>query len=398
MISLQALLAGGAKAIPTVIFIVAIVVMALAFVLGMVKGFRKISWGGLFLSLAAVGFTLCYKFLGNKNPFGASWQNKPGLSSIVWALLLALGVAAVSLLLCGICAAIFRERQVWVKNIYKDQYGFEYEYDDVDDVPVDETVGKTLVVKGRGSKSFLCRLFGGIVGALNAAVVLSVLVGIFLLIVNGTALQFKSLGDIFDVKLGAMMLNYASAYALDFLTVSIIFGLGYLGYKIGFVHSVRIVLCLSIILVVFIGFAIPIVDRTENMYLFRQLIVRCCRLFKSLSRGVIYGKLLAGGLLAVFGVVIVLILVCLLKKLAIGIDNRRVAFVVDGTIAVIAYLAIAAVLCAVLWGALYLFDYCGVFKASEIFSEKAGLAKECFAGAEGLLKSFADKYLLRFAA
>ncbi len=397
MISLQALLAVGAKSIPKIILIVAIVVMAVAFVLGMIKGFRKISWGGLFLSLAAVGFTLCYKFFRDNNPFGSALQNTRSLWNVVWAFTLALSCAAGSLLLCGICAAIFRERKVWVKNIYKDQYGFEYEYDDVDDVPVDETVGKTLVVKGRGSKSFLCRLCGGIVGALNAAVVLSVLVGIFLLIVNGTALQFKSLGDIFDVKLGAMMLNYASAYALDFLTVSIIFGLGVLGYK-GFVHSVRVVLCLSIILVVFIGFAIPIVDRTENMYLFRQLIVRCCRLFKSLSRGVIYGKLLAGGLLASFGVVIVLILVCLLKKLAIGIDNRRVAFVVDGTIAVIAYLAIAAVLCAVLWGALYLLDYCGVFKVSEIFSEKAGLAKECFAGAEGLLKSFADKYLLRFAA
>ncbi len=410
MISLQTLLATNIiHKIPLIAVVAFSVILAIAFIVGMVKGFRKVSWSGFFWLLAGVGFIFAYKYLYSKNPFDGKLSGKIGeYESFIWAVGLALGCILVSLVICGVCAAIFRPREVWVRDYGRDKYGFEYEMDGMDDETVGEyPAGKKLILKGNGKPCFFSRLMGGINCVLNVATVLAVITAIFLLLVNCTKLNGGKMGEIFDVKAARIALKYTKAYALDFLTIGMILGIAYGGYKLGFVGSARSVLAaLGIVCVIGFAFAIPFINKlSSEIYVVKVLINRCGKLFANLDKTVgdiqlsdLCTKLLAGALMAIVGVLIILLIRFLLGKLEGAIENATVVRVIDGILAMILFLAIGTAVAALFWGVLYLLDYCGIFYVTQTFNEDSSLSIHFFEAAEELLKEIADKYLLKYAA
>ncbi len=408
MISLQSLLSGVALVhkIPLFTAVAFGVILIIAFIVGMVKGFRKVSWGGFHWLLACVGFIFAYKYLYDNNPLDGKLKGDAAVyTGFLWAFALAIGCVLISLLLCGIFAAIFRPKAVWVKDYDRDQYGFEYESDEMDDRTVGEKPsGKKLVWKGRSKPCFFARLTGGLHCALNVATVLAVIGAAFLLIVVRTKLGEGTLGRIFDVKAARIALKYTVSYALDFITVGIVLGIAYGGYKIGFIGSARaFVTTLGILFAVGFGFAVPFVKGLAEIEFFDKLIYRCSKLFTNLNAKAgdillrdLCTKLTAGFFIAAMGTLVVVLIILLLRFIEKKVDGATGIRVVDGFFSMLIFLVIGAAVSGLFWGILYLLDYCGIFHARELFNEKASLSKEFFLAAEYHLKEFADKVLLKY--
>ncbi len=401
MTSLRCIMANTAGKIPTIGYIAVGIILVLAFIIGMVKGVRKVGWGGFYWALAGVGYIFAYKYLGDKNLLGGIFNGKyADLAAPVWAIVLAVACILVALIFYGVFGAILRPREVWIEKYRIDGYGFEYEMDDMDDRLADGSYrNHELIMKGDDTPTVFGRIAGGFMSLVNAATVLATLLAVFILVVNATSLGKGSLGAILEIRVVDRALEYIKAYALDFITVGIILAIAYKGYKNGFVGSARaFMMTVGLLAVIGFCFAVPFLRGIASKGFIAKLIERCIALFGKMKPaiGTILGKLTAGALMAIVAVAILLVINFLLKKLTESIEDAVVARVVDGVIASLVYLVVGAAVVALFWAALYLLDYCGVFYTSQAFNGKASLASECFEGAECLLKNFADKYLLRF--
>ena len=387
--------------LPTYMLIAFAGILLIAFIIGFVKGFRKVAWGGFYWLLAGIGFIVAYQFLGKKNPLTSVLTGKfANTASFAWAFVLALGCILVSLLLYGIFGAIFRPREVVAKERDEemDEYGFAYEEEWENDKITDNQ--EIIIVKGGGKPKFFGRLAGGFMCAVNAAALLAVVTAVFLLVIRETAFYRGYMGAMFDIPLVKIAMLYIKAYALDFFTIGIIMLIAYKGYKTGFVGSARAILAtFGVIAVVVAAFALPF-TKLNSFHFIKNLIIRCDGLYTRVKpefRGV-FAKLTAGALMAIAGAIVVLIINFILKKATDGIGESNGVRVIDGILAAILYLIIGAAVVAVFWAILYLLDYCGIFYTSDAFSENSFLSKEFFKVAETYLKNFADKYLLQLKA
>ena len=385
--------------IPTLAVIACAVALGVAFIIGFIKGFRTVAWGGFYWLATGIGFILVYKALENANPFASTFTgDKAGLGHFLWAALVLVLCLIVALICYAVLTAKYRPRRVLAPKLgpEMDEYGFVYEDDCEDDSPYKDDDKYVLV--GVCRPSFFGRIGGGVMSALNMAAILATIISIAVLFIGKTGLMNGYLGAIFDVKLAQIALDYAAAYAFDFFTIGIIIWVAHKGYDYGFIGSLRTVLIgLGILFIGDICIMLPF-TKAADLYFIAKLIERCTSLFTRMQPQVaqLLGKLMAGGLMTVFGFILLGVIAILLKKATKAIEEHMAAYIVDEICAVFLYLIFGVALVATFWGALYLLDYCGIFHASEAFSDKATLAREFFNAAECLLKDFAENSLLKF--
>lgn len=376
--------------------VIAISVVALiAFIIGFVKGFRRVGWGGFFL-LTATAVTV---ILLKKVPFSGAYTGEQAKTmQFVWMLAM-MGASVVgSLLVYGILGGILRPKMKWSKKkkIEVDDYGFEYEIDDDCDDPEDiRSHGKTLVKKGFGKPNVLTRILGGLFSAINASLVVAIIYAIGLLLVDATGLRNGAFGKIFTVKAASTALAWTRAYALDFLSVAIVFLFTYRGWKKGFLNAIRsFFVTIGAVALVAFSFVIPFHGTLSGMYFFNALIGRTtamCASFGELS-GVI-GKVVAGVFIALFSVLCVVLINVLLaiicRKLEAGL-----ARVIDGALGCVIGLVIGVLITVAIWAVLYVLNYFGIFYVSEIFESNAVVSKAFFDAVEVYVKPFVQKYLV----
>ncbi len=438
MISLQSLLNTGAQtnALSTEnisyiligVLVVCIAILALAFVVGMKKGVRKVGFGCCFWLVATIASGIAVSLCDT------------ALNAIIAAVCCVAG----SLVVCGVGAFLFRARKpkvVKVKDYAKDQYGFEYEYDDVDDLDVlelngpdgfarAESRGIRYIVKGKSRPTeryrALSRISGGLVAALQAAAVLLAILCIGVLAIKCTTLNTTSNWGVVLNKKGTLwrvLGDLIASYSFDFLTVGILIGLAYKGYRVGIVGSTwLLVRKLGVLIAVIVGLAIPFVQMTADMYIFDKIIGRCASVFTSVPEELslgdmtggmmagfaiplrnICGRLLAGVFLAILFSVLVLCLSKLLKVCMLKVQSLTATRIIDGCIAVVIYLALGVVLCLVMWGVLYALDYYGLLKVSELFNSEVvsmadkvkTLSEACFEFVGKMVKGMLDAMLPR---
>ncbi len=401
MSSLYGLLAtqSAVHQIPTYVLIACVFSLLAAFTVGFVKGFRTVAWGGFYWFAASIAFVIAYKYLAKANPIAGMCKGTlEGASSFIWAVILLVLCISITLIFYAVYSAKFRPRRVKLRktNLEVDDYGFVYEDDRDDDSPYQEE--PTYVIVGGGKPGLFARIAGGFMCAVNVAAVLVSVLSIAVLFIGNTGLVKGYMGAIFDIPLAKIALQYASMYAFDFFTIGIIIWVAYVGYNKGFIGSLRtVIIGLGVLFIGDICFVLPFTKAADS-YFIAKLVERCAALYTKIKPqyATLLAKATAGGLLTALGFILLGVVAFFMKTAANKIEKNMAAYVIDEIFAVILYLVFGVALVASMWSLLYLLDYCGIFRISQAFNNKASLSNEFFKAAEHYLKDFADNSLLKF--
>ncbi len=388
-------------AMPTYAVIACAVIVGIAFLVGFIKGFRRVAWGGFYWLLASVGYVIVYSMLSGYNVLSGIFPAEmASVAEFAWAILLALLCMMASLLIYGILGLLLRPREVLYKDkeVEIDDLGFVYEEDWEDDGL--DFVEETYVIKNNKKPNLFGRLAGGFMGAVNAAAVLGVVLSLFLFVINGTAFKNGYIGYIFDVPLVQTVLTYASSYALDVITIGIVMAVTYRGFKRGFIGTTRkLIVFVGVVAILIACFLIPF-TQFSYIYFINRLIERCADMYTKFDvyYQYLFARITTGVVLAIPGIIVIIIVNVLLKKLVEGVKACGFLRVLDGMLAAVLYAILGAILVLVFWCLLYVLEYCGIFYVSDGLNEYATLSKRFMEFAEFFLKDFVDAFLLPYKA
>lgn len=409
MVHSYGLLTGNAVVdkLPLITACVCGVILLIAFFVGLKKGFRRVSWGGLFWLIAGVAFVLTDRFLLDKLSLDKLFDGfvKADYVPFACSATLAICCIVVTLVVQLVLGAFLRPKVKFVKRktrVSYDGYGFEYEEDGDnfdDEYYADDYYGKKPKKIGYGKPRAFTRITGGLTCMLNTAIVLAIVLAFALFIVSGTKLSQGALEGIFEKKVVGNLLSYAKTYVLDFITIGIIFAMAYQGYKKGFADTIRsFLLPLCGFAAVVACCVLPFLKYSEGEWAFlTQYVERCVRLFNKAKYAKLFGRILAAVLGAIVAALLFALLGFLFGKLDKGIKSVKPLRAIDGVLSCVLFLAIGAAICFAIWTVFYLLEYCGIFYASQLFDGKASLANGFYEAAETFAKGFADKYLLKYA-
>lgn len=384
--------------IPLIALIGCGAILLLAFIIGCKKGFRRVSWGGLFWLIAGVGFVVVNRFLREKNPLFSVFERKfrAGSAEFLSSVTLALATATVTLLFYGGLSLLLRPKMKWVKSkeVEYDDYGFEYEVDDEDEENADETQGKKLLKKGYGKPSVFSRIVGGFTCVLNTATVLGIVLATCLLLVGTTSLSYGLTGNIFRSKIASYGLKISTAYFLDFLAIGLMLAVAYGGYKIGFINSLRIIFVyLGGLALVGACFALPFTGYAQKWTFLRTVVGRSSNLFLKISTrfGVTLGKLFTGFLATAIVIALLVLLDFALRKLDGVLFRAKFTRILDGVLSAILWLIVGAVIVGVALSVAYTLEEGGICNASKLFNNKSALGNGFYSFADAYLQPWIEK-------
>ena len=423
MVALSCILASGVFGyLPLIVLAVFGIVALIAFLIGLKKGFRRVSWTGATWLFSGIAFFFIWRkwggVLGAKlNTIFSRFPLREGAISFVSAFAFAAACILVMLIFSGIFSLIFRPHVRWRKK-RSDRYSLDYdgveydeEYEDYDDYEQYET-RKEQVKKGYGTPSFFGRILGALCCTVNVLMILSVAFGIFMLMLGETAYKNGALSVLFAYRLGnlnvsAWAYGFAQKYAFDFLLLGILVLIAYVGRKNGFMSTIRILVVkvggvVGVLACFYIPFSAMAGSPADGgIRLFHVLVNRCANgmttLFGVATVGAIVGKIVAGLVLLAFLIVVLLIVNFLLKKLVKVINGVGFFRVIDGSLSAVAYLLVGVLVCVVLWAGFFLLSYYGIFEFDVMFAKGSVLSSSLLDACEAYLKPLLENLQSKIA-
>ena len=242
MISLHSILAVKSilSKLPLLAAIFAGFVLAVAFTVGFVKGFRKVSWGGITWLTAGAAFLLACRFISMEGTV---------TKKFVLSLGIALGCIAAVLAGYGVLAYFLRPKIRWVKDDVNGdtslaEYGLEFEpeyldYDGEDDW---QPYGKRIHKTGFNPPNFVGRLLGGTTCLINTAMVLWAIASAVLLAITALNVSNASLKTLLDNGIVAKLAKFSGYALLDMLSLGVVIVVAKKGYTNGWLNSLRVII------------------------------------------------------------------------------------------------------------------------------------------------------------
>ena len=367
MVSLHSILAvGGAiQNLPKIFGIASGVLLVLAFTIGFLKGFRKVSWNGLTWATAAGLFVLISRSI---NPEGSTTKR------FIYAMVVALACIAGVLALYGLLAYYLRPRIRWVKDDVNGdtslaEYGLEFEpeyldYDGEDDW---QPYGKRIHKTGFGPPSFAFRMLGGITCAINVGIILWVIASAGLIFINSLDVLNNKFGSLLQGEIVQQFLRGAQVAFLETISIGVVILVAKKGYVNGWLNTIRmLIVSLGSTGIVALCMYLPFSKKVENVAFLTDFISKCIGLVdgKVPLFPDIIGKLLAGAILAVFGSALMFGLNMILKHCCRLVSNAAPARIVDAILSCALYMVIGALICVGIWFVLAALDYVNLFNLS----------------------------------
>ena len=384
MISLHSVLAGGILgAIPTMFTVVSIALILLAFTMGFVKGFRKVSWDGITWLTASLLFLSLNSFL----PEGA-------ILSAAFAVSIVMAIVSVvaSLAGYGVLSYFLRPRVRWIKDDVDGdtslaEYGLEYEpeyvdYDGENDVmPYGKMIHKT----GCNPPSFIGRLFGGIACAITVAMILWVVAGVAMLAVDATSLKTMGFDVIFEGKFARFLFLTAKKFLLDCIAIGITLAIAKRGYYTGLMSSLRsFIITVGGIVGVGVSFYLPFsafANSEAGLWIFlHKLVNRCVAAMNGIGGkfSTILGKILAGVVIVGIVCILLVLLNLLLAKCCKMVSSTGPTRVVDACLACLFYMVLGAAIVVGIWFVLSALEFFAIINISEVIETSAHLTNGMF--------------------
>ncbi len=410
--------AGVMAKLPIAIAIACAAILAVAFVIGYKIGFRKIRWGGLFCLFAGALFVGMHKLLtatGAKSYFLTRYEDRAVY--LVLALLTGAVSVLITMLVYGLCSALFRPRK-GKKGVLKNlQPSNPFKLFGEDDGlfntylgAVSEKEEENLFTpygteapkkpKKKPKKiDTLVRVGGGLTCMVNTAMVLAAVLSVFVFVIHGTQMRIWTVGHIFDTVFAQHVRNFLLAYALDFATLGCVVGLACLGWKFGMMNSLRVfILTVGIVATAIVCIVFPFTKFATSWTIPNVIFIRCRNLTTifTVNYNGITARLLMSFLLTQFGVGVMVLLFIGVNKLYHVVGDYKLTAVADRCVACFVYLLTGMVICSAVWVLLYALDYYNFIHVSELFEARANLANGLFAGCDRFVKPLLVKIIDRF--
>ena len=366
---------GLANALPALMRTFGVVVLLLSFALGFVKGFRRVSWGGLTWAVAGGTFVVLSKAFPKDHKI-----------NFIVILLLAMAVIVATCALFGVLGHYLRPKMRWVKDDVNGdtslaEFGLEFEpeYLDYDGEHEYAPYGKRLHKTGFGPPCFFFRLLGGLTCAINSGIILWIAYSLFILTINATELIHGPLGSLLQGEWPTILLALAKQCTFEFIAIGIIMLVAIKGYKNGMVASIRsLFVSFGGVVAFIISFYLPFSGfsgATSGFFkILGKLVSRCMNMFASVEFfGGVLGRLAAGVCIFCVAILLLWLINIALKKVCNAIESTAPTRILDSVVAFGLYLIIGALLCTGIWFGFAAADYFGVFKVTEALSEGAYL-------------------------
>ena len=244
--SILTIVAEESLGIPEIVLAVLMGILVLAFVIGFVKGFRKVSWNGLAWLIA--GAACCALGMVIKPS-----QSSP-TGNFVSATLVAVVCVGVVLVAYGLLTYFVRPKMRWVKDdvnpdLSLAEYGLEFEpeYLDYDGEHDYAPYGKRIYKTGYGTPSLFARILGGLACAINVGVVLLAILAAFLMVINMMGGVNETLSTFLVNESMLMILGLGKKHLMDFLLIAIVFFIAFDGFLYSSSHECQFLpSCLSL--------------------------------------------------------------------------------------------------------------------------------------------------------
>ncbi len=404
---MNSLLAGGwTKHLPTILLIVVGAILFIAFVIGFVKGFRKVSWMGVLWLGASAVFALVNKAFSSKLAKAlAGALKKTGLKeaavNAIPTVILAIATVLALALVCGIFALIFRPRYVRVdesrQRYAADEDLFDYDDERVDYDDYDDYRDRRRTVRyGYRKPSFFGRLFGGILCAVNAATIVCVIVFAALLFIEPTRLKTGALAPVYAMKGMNVLLPFMTKYLLDGVVIGIMLWTVRQGYKVGLLETLRVIFVkIGSVAAVVGAFVIPFTKLGAKGWIGR-FVAKCGEAAASVGAtgaksNMIVGNLIAGFVFCLAAVLILIILNMLLKLLIDGVKNVGVLRGFDGILAAVVYAVIGIVIAIALFGVAAIARYYFLADLGVGLASEGSLAEQLYEACKAYLVPLFEK-------
>ena len=381
------------------------VILLVAFLIGLKKGVRRISWTGIVWLVASVAFVLANKGVGDEfrtRAVSLASGLAKDVQPCVGTLLLSIATVVAVLVLYGIVSLFLRpsakekRRRVDPYAFSEDEMQYEEDYEEYQE-------RRGYVKQGYQGPNLLGRLLGGVLCVLNVGMVFAVTVAVALLLVNATGLKAYANG-LFDNDNVKTVLSYAKQYALDFLFIGILIAFACKGRKKGFLETLRSLLTsIGMVGAIVLGFYLPFKTTVSGVEpegaesVVFHLVYRCEDAVASMGGTLgelapILSKIGAGILLVTVFVTVVLLISWALKTANRSIAEVGFLRVIDGSVALVLYLIIGFIVCVAIWALLAVLSYYDVFAVRDLFAKGNTLSNAFFK----VCQSYANSFLQAF--
>ena len=386
------------KLLPKIFVGFVIVMLAVAFTVGFLKGFRKVSWGGLTWFTAGAVFLLISRLIPTD---GGVTKN------FIIALLISLLCIGAVLAGYGALAYFLRPKMRWVKdNVNGDtslaEYGLEFEPEYLDyDGEYDDwrPYGKRLHRTGFNPPNYYGRVIGAFTCVINTMMIIWTAAAFIVLGINATNLANHSVGAMLESSAMQAFVKFAKLALMESLTIGIVILIAKKGYHTGLMNSIRTLIILaggigSFVLCFYLPFS-PYADNESGMFYFLyKLVARCKHMFIGFDRfGNALGRVFAGGCMFALAVIGLVLLDVLLKKCSRLVSSTGPSRMVDACLSCVFYLFVGAAVVVGIWFVLAGLDYFGVMHISEFLSEDAHLSQGLFKFAESKIHGVMAPYI-----
>ena len=418
MFSLQTLLSYSSDlgvVLPVVFIILTAAAIALGFFIGYKKGARKISWGGLVWLFAGGAFSICSVTVSGTSFAGLDGKFAPAFVQFVTIFAFALFLIALGLIAYALCNKYYRPNLRKVKEEDEEEEevalfaepAFEYSEDEnapqFSEYVAEEEENATAeegLIATEEPETKKSRIIGGAILGATFGFAAFIVLSLFMLFVNATALQSSGLGVMFDCALGAKMLETAQACAMDIATIGVIVAFACMGWKIGFIKSLRVmIISVGFTAAAVLSFGLPFTRVGNNGFLLASFIDRvsvafckigAARLADVASRFVAGGMMFLASSVVMAGVCVGLHF--LVKKFKKPLPNRAL----DSVLACVCFAVVGVLVVGVLWSGIATLVYADIIGTGSVMSQKAALSNAFVEGLGVYAARFFRKFIGAF--
>ena len=393
------------KFLPKGVVIACALFLLIAFTIGFLKGFRKVSWLGLVWGGIGGLYFLLEKLIGDKNPVSlllSRVSSKTAAIRFLSSFALLCGCILVVFILFGICSLVFRpsiKRKIKGGSYLDREDGIEYD-DDAEDYEDYNERQMVYIRKGCGKPSIFARIIGGFICAINVATILFAFGGVAFLGINSVPLLKSKFDVIYTNPKIIKLFPYLLHYVFDFVFIGIITLTMYKGYKRGTAEGARkLIINLSRLIAITLSFGLPFFQSTKVGG--TEVILKLTDKSVQLLQGIISneliskigGRLLLGCVLCIISIIIIELINCILKKIVDFIWESKLLKTVDKIVSCFVYAIVGTLICIAVWAVLFLLQRYTSLSLSTMFSGHAKISHSLIEAFKIYLQPYVDDFL-----